>query len=176
VSCILALDLGASVCGFAHGPQIARTPTFGSWHLPKLGVRGARYVALENTLARCIREWGITALVVESPLPIMALFNSQGDLQASSQAIRVQHTLAGFAEAEAYRASARYSEVSADIVRAAVLGQRRFPKGEVKDFVVAYCRSHGMDVPDDHAADACLTWVYQVAQLTGRALAGPLFV
>lgn len=172
---ILCLDLGAAVCGFCCGSQDERQPRIGSWHLPKIGGRGARYVALENTLAKAIPEWGVVSIVVESPLPIMALFSSRGDLQANSQAIRVQHTLAGFAEAEAYRNHCRYSEVSADLVRGYVLGQRRFEKGTVKAACMAHCKALGLSVPDDHAADATLIWLWNISQLTGRPLAGPLF-
>src|SRR3954468_7622475 len=94
----LTLDLGGTVCGFAHGALTDRLPTFGSWHLPRIGGRGSKFVSLEKVLAASMTDWGITDVVVEAPLPLPALFGSKGDFHANAQRVREQHVLSGIAE------------------------------------------------------------------------------
>lgn len=167
---ILALDL-SSHCGWAYGPELARDPLFGTWHLPYPGGEGARYAAFENELAAAIVRLQPGSVVLEASLSFQAL------LGVSTMAVmRQQLTLRGFAYSEAWRASIPISEVSADIVRLALLGQSRFAKGKVKGEVIRYCRAQGWKVPDDNAADACLTWAWTVNQRRGiRPASGPLF-
>lgn len=164
---ILALDL-ASTVGWAAGHVGDLAPSFGTWHLPHMGGEGARYAAFENELAAAMDLLAPSHLVLEAPLPLWA----QTTMRVTCQ----QLTLRGIAYAEGWRASCPVSEVSNEIVRSAILGRARYPKGTVKHEVVRYCRGRGFKVPDHNAADACLVWLWHTGQLQGvRAIAGPLF-
>jgi Holliday junction resolvasome RuvABC endonuclease subunit len=167
---ILALDL-SSVTGFAVGGVYDNAPRFGTWHLPKSGGEGARYAAFENELIEAVERYQPGRIVLEAPMSFQAM------LGVSTMKVMAQQlTLRGMAYAEGWRNSIPVSEVSADMVRLAILGQQRFAKGTVKAAVVAYCRSIGLRVPDHNAGDAVLLWLYQVGQLRGGLpAAGPLF-
>jgi len=168
---ILALDL-SSRTGWAYGQINARSPEgFGTWFLPTIGGEGARYCAFENELAAMIETAQPDRMIMEAPLTFQALLGV-----SNMKTMAQQLTLRGIGYSEAYRASIPCSEVSAEIVRAAILGKGRFPKGTVKDVVVAHCWAQGWKVPDDNSADAVLTWAWLAGQLRGTAaVAGRLF-
>lgn len=151
----MALDL-SSTTGWCVGRAGAPQPHFGCWLLPKEGGEGGRYAAFENELIAALARYHPAALVLEASLSLQALASS-----STLSVARQQLTLRGIAYAEAYRAAIPISEVSADIVRLAMLGQSRFAKGKVKLAVVKYCREQGHDVPDHNAGDAVLTWLWQ---------------
>lgn len=168
---VLALDLSSNV-GVAYGQLDNRQPWFGSWPLPRAGGEGGRYAAFENELADAMQRMQPAGIVLEASLSLQALAS------ASTIAVaRQQLTLRGIAYMEGYRASVPVTEVSADIVRYAMLGQSRFKKGTVKTEVMAYCKRHGMNVwGDDNAADAILTFLWHRTQVRGGSpVAGPLF-
>lgn len=164
------MDL-SSFCGWAYGGLTDPLPAFGVWQLPRIGGEGARYAAFENELAEAMDAWKPSRLVLEAPMSLMALIG------ASTLKVMCQQLgLRAIAYAEAWRASAAVNEVSADMVRLALLGQARFAKGQVKHEVVRYCRARGLAVRDHNAADACCVWFWLVGQLTGKApVAGRLF-
>jgi Holliday junction resolvasome RuvABC endonuclease subunit len=168
---ILALDL-SSRTGWAFGRINARSPEgFGTWMLPMIGGEGARYAAFENELAAMIQTRQPTHLVMEAPLSFAALLGV-----SNMKTMCQQLTLRGIGYSEAYRASISCREVSAEIVRDAILGKGRFPKGTVKSVVVAHCWKQGWRVPDDNAGDAVLTWAWLAGQLRGsQPVAGRLF-
>jgi Holliday junction resolvasome RuvABC endonuclease subunit len=167
---VLALDLSSN-CGVAYGPIDSQRPWFACWRLPRTGGEGARYAAFENELAAAMDAMQPSHIVLEAALSLQALAS------VSNIAVtRQQLTLRGVAYMEGYRASVAVTEVSSDIVRYAMLGQSHFKKGTVKSEVIRYCRERGIDVWDDNAADAILTFLWHCTQLRGgRAVAGPLF-
>lgn len=167
---VLALDLSSHV-GVALGGIFSTSPAFCTWHLPKNQGEGARYAAFENELAACIDRLQPARVVLESAMSLQAM------AQVSTTAVmRQQITLRGIAYSEAYRASIPISEISADFVRGAMLGQSRFEKGKVKAAVIAYCHGRDWMCLDDNQADACLTWAWHCTQMRGGApVSGPLF-
>jgi Holliday junction resolvasome RuvABC endonuclease subunit len=158
---VLALDLSGTV-GWAYGAIDAPDPSFGCWHLPRIGGEGARFAAFENELAAAMDRWSPSAVVLEAPLSLQALCGV-----STLKVVAQQLTLRGIGYAEAWRASAPISEVSSDMVRLAMLGQSRFKKDTVKTEVVAYCHARGWKVPDHNAGDACLVWAWQCTQMRG---------
>jgi hypothetical protein len=167
---VLALDLSGMV-GWAYGQIEDRTPAFGCWRLPHEGGEGGRYAAFEDELIAAMETLQPGRLVLEAPMPLGALCGV-----STLKVVAQQLTLRGIAYAEAWRASAPISEISADAVRFAMLGQSRFAKGTVKREVLAYCKRQGWKVPDHNAGDACLTWAWETTQLRGgQAVAGRLF-
>lgn len=168
---ILALDL-SSKTGWAYGQINARSPeAFGTWMLPAIGGEGARYCAFENELAAAILALQPARMIMEAPLTFQALLGV-----SNMRTMAQQLTLRGIGYSEAYRASIPISEASSDLVRTEVLGQGRFPKGTVKQVVMAHCWAQGWKVDDDNAADAILTWAFLAARLRGGApVAGRLF-
>lgn len=166
---VLALDL-AGIVGWAYGHVHQRRPIFGRWPLPKVGGEGGRYATFENELAAAMERLHPSAMVIEAPLSFQALLG-----HSDAATVQQQYTLRGIAYMWGYRDRCRVSEVSADLVRYEVLGQSRFPKGEVKGHVVRWCMRHGMNVPDHNAGDAVLTWEWHRRRVAGRAPAfGPL--
>lgn len=165
---VLALDL-ASTVGYAYGDLAERLPVaFGIWKLPKVGGEGARYAAFENMLSAMCERVRPSKLILEAPLPLMA--------QTQGRIAQQQYTLRGFAYAEGYRQSATVLEVSADLVRNALLGRSRFGTDKVKVEVVAYVRRLGLRVPEHNSADAAMVWLWLRGQLHGtRSVSGPLF-
>lgn len=167
---VLALDL-AGVVGWAYGHLHARVPWFGTWHLPVIGGEGARYAAFENELAPAMQRWCPSAMIIEAPLPLMALAT-----HSSFRVAAQQLTLRGFALSEAYRGSCPYHEIDAATVRGEVLGQRHFAKNTVKREVLRGCYERGWRVPDHNAGDACLTWEWYRMRVGGRPpIDGPLW-
>ena len=177
--CALALDLGTETCGYAYGMLTDPMPKFDHWRMHQVGGRGRRYVSLDNTLWRALNDWQITEVVVESPLSLMALVRVEHNrivLRGDPEIIRQQHVLAGYVEGNCFRASIPYMECSADKVRSDVMGRSRFAKGQTKNEVMAYCRSIGLPVLNDHQADACILWLgHRHAIMGRRPAAGPLF-
>lgn len=153
---VLALDLSSKV-GFCIGHLSDRLPHFGVWLLPKSVGEGGRFAAFENTLIEALNAWAPSHIVLEAPLNLAALLG-----KTNFKVISQQITLRGIAFAEAWRRQRllSISEIGADKVREAMLGQSRFKKGTVKNEVMAYCRGRGWAVSEDNSADACLTWAW----------------
>jgi hypothetical protein len=163
---VLALDLSSHV-GFAYGHLDCTMPHFGTWHLPQKGGEGGRFAAFENVLADTMDQFGPSSLLIEKHLPLPALNNTP--------AARQQFGLRAFCYAEAWRASVPVSEIDAQYLRYALMGQR-LSRDIAKREVMQYCRKRGWKVLDDHSADACLLWEWHRRQMNGgRPVAGPLW-
>lgn len=155
---LLALDLSTQV-GWAVGP-IGGRPLLGTWVLPQIGGEGARFASFENELADAMSVHEPTVVAVEAPLPLPA--------QNNAEVARQQMGLRAFVFSEAYRASAAMHEIDAYSVRLNVLGTGRFPKGKVKDAVMAWSKREGYDPPDHNAGDALVLWTYYARRLLPR--------
>jgi hypothetical protein len=147
----LCLDLGGTI-GYAYAPLAAQRPLFGSFVLPKIGGLGARFTAAENELLDLIELHLPSHIYLEAPLPSQAM--------KSEDAARQQLGLWAHVISNAYRRSIPVTPQDSYTVRFEVLGTGRFPKGEVKDEITAWCRGRGWHVPDHHAADACMLWAF----------------
>ena len=167
---VLALDLSSSV-GVAYGPLTERVPRTTTWHLPHTGGEGARYAAFENELIAFIEGYAPIAIVVEHPLPLMALARGSSDRIA-----RQQYTLEGIARKEAYRASAGWDGADVHTIRSEVMGVGRYSRDTVKREVVLFCKRRGIRVGSHHAGDAALVWLWYRQRMLGIApCAGPLW-
>ena len=147
---ILTLDL-SGVVGWAYGKPEDREPLCGAWELAK-GDLGRILASFDNELEDSIVMHRPVLIMAEAPLPPTAI--SRADVW------RQQLGLAALAQTAAYRHDIRFREQAASTVRTAILGTSRFPKGEAKDFVMAYCREQRWSVPDHNAGDACILWDY----------------
>lgn len=148
---VLALDL-ASTVGWAYGRTTSNAgPAFGAIGLPKTGGEGARYACFQNELIPMLERLEPKSMIVEKHLPLPAMNNVQS--------ARQQLGLLAIALSEAWRYRIAVNEIDAVSVRMEVLGYAYPRKGsDIKQSVVAYCRSRGWFVPDHNAADACLIW------------------
>ena len=144
---ILALDLSGT-CGWAFGCDGDLVPAFGSWQLSESSLLGPKFVAYENELIAALERLRPRLCVMEAPLPAMS--------QGSTNVARLQFGLAAITEAECWRARVQVREQAASTARKAVIGQGRWAKGTAKHHVIAYCRSQGWSVSDDHQADALI--------------------
>lgn len=169
---VLALDL-SSVTGWAYArPMIDRQPWCGTWHLPKIGGEGARYVAFENILAEAMTVLQPIAMVIEATLPMMAL------AEHSNQSIAFQQiTLRGIAIMEAYRANCPWTSIDARTVRQEVLGAPwGLKRKEAKAMAINWCARRKIAVADDNAADAVMLWEWRRMRIAGTGpVSGPLF-
>lgn len=155
---VFTLDL-SSRTGWAYGPVGARTPLCGVWVLAE-GDLGVTLASFDNELDDAIKLHRPRLLMVEAPLPPTAT--------SHANTWRQQLGLAALAETAAYRHSVPYREVAASTVRAAIIGTARFPRGQAKPAILAYCQSQGWRVPDDNAGDACITWKFACREIEGR--------
>lgn len=155
---ILALDL-SGIVGHAYGPATTArvAPLCGAWTLPKHGGLGARMAAFENELIAAIALHDPRCIVMEAPLPPTG--------QASTMVAMQQFGLAAMTESAAYRASVPVYQIASSTVRKAIMGTGRFPTGEAKQHVLAWCLNQGWPVPDHNAADACIVWLYAARKI-----------
>jgi hypothetical protein len=147
---ILALDLSSSV-GWAYGNPDDRVPLCGVWVLPT-GDLGRLLASFENELEDAIIFHRPALIMCEAPLPPTH--------RSNASTWRHQLGLAALAESTAYRHDIRFREQACSTIRLSVLGTARFPNGDPKDAVLAYCRTMGWTVPDHNAGDACVVWQY----------------
>jgi Holliday junction resolvasome RuvABC endonuclease subunit len=146
---ILSLDL-SSRTGWAYGGEDDPYPLCGVWIME--GDTARILVGFENELEDALVFFKPRLIMAEAPLPPTALSNVN--------VWRQQLGLAAMAEAAAFRHDIRFAENAASTIRTEVLGTARFPKGQVKPAVLAYCDRRGWKVPDHNAADACIVWEY----------------
>lgn len=152
---ILALDLSSSV-GWAFGYAGARRPLCGVWLLAK-GDLGRMLASFDNELDDAILLHRPSLIVAEAPLPPTAVSNAT--------VWRQQLSLAGMAEAAAYRHDIEFREQACSTIRLEILGTGRFPNGNAKPAILAYCERKGWGVPDHNSGDACVTWEYACRHL-----------
>ena len=159
---VLALDL-ASHTGWAYGVSGVR-PLSGVWHLPSITSGGATGAALIDRLTDVIQGMRPALIVCEAPLPPQA--------QTAMSTARLQFGLAFAVELVGHWFDVTVREEKADVVRMAMLGRSRFPKGTTKDAVMAWCREQGWQPPEHNAADACLLWAH-ACTLIAKKNGGP---
>lgn len=143
---VFALDL-ASTAGFCLG-RFGGRPRFGA-----IVLRGddaiQRMAALRSWLDEQDGFSAITAVVVEAAII--------GD-HRSILAAEILTSLQAMAGLWAYDMSIPLVRVASSTARKAMMGTGRFPKGEAKQHVTAWCRAQGFEVKSHDAADALLTW------------------
>jgi hypothetical protein len=156
---VLTLDLSSTV-GFAYG-HAGEVPAFGHWRLCEDPDIGHRLVCHENELARAIEEFRPALVSMERALP--------ANLQGNAYTGELQIGLSGSTRSTCYRWAVPLRAPTVDTIRLNVVGHR-LKKAEAKPAIVAWCRSRGWFVRNDHEADACAVWAYE----TGiRAPKGP---
>jgi Holliday junction resolvasome RuvABC endonuclease subunit len=155
---LLGLDL-SSTCGWAYLADLGqRTPDVGSWRLPSLGGQGAKFAALENELAAALNCLTPIRVVVEAPLPPVALSNAT--------TVRLLYGLNAIVRSECWRASISLIEIDSHTARLEIIGPVRAKPGEVKQLVMAWCAKRGIAAPDDHAADAAVVALWCARRLS----------
>lgn len=154
---ILALDL-SSIVGYAYGPIEWARPISGRWLLKVKGeLEADRYCRVGRTAYEEIARLRPAKVILEAPLPVFAM--------NSESSARQQYGLRGCVMAEVSAHGMNPEEISADLVRAALLGRTHFPKGTVKGHVMAWARAQGLNPIDDNEADAIALWAYYAGQL-----------
>lgn len=143
---VLACDL-ASTSGYCIGPFGGR-PRFGGWVLR--GDDAAQRMASLRDLIYQEHEFRrITAVVLEAAII--------GD-HRSILAAEILTSLQAMAGLWALDEDVPLIRVASSTARKAILGTGRFPKGEAKQHVTAWCRENGFDVRSHDAADAVVLW------------------
>ncbi len=163
----LVLDLGTCTGWCAGGFDAA--PRHGTITL--VGQRPVhRCAALRDWLDDfCQVYFRPTALILEA-----AIVAQKNSLVATEILFSLRATALLWAyDAEAEGPPIWTDSVASTTVRAHMLGTSRFPKGEVKDHVAAWCRRNGIAPATDDAADAVLTWHYLKAMARGTPKAPP---
>jgi Holliday junction resolvasome RuvABC endonuclease subunit len=150
---VLALDLSLST-GWALGGINDADPISGVWRLPGIDNLGRAFTALSNELEDAIALHQPRWVVAEAPLP---------DIRQTSA--RLLLGLSAHVESSCYRMGVPCFEVAVTTVRATVMGTGRFPKGEAKQHVLAWCARRGWTDLTDDEADARLVWLYACLQL-----------
>jgi len=149
---VLALDLSATVIGWACAPLTWKQPEFGYWTLPKIGGVGARYAAFVDKVNDTMDAWNPAHVVIENPLP-PNVPNTNVDTMMQIYAI------VGFVHEACFRHSVPFHGCHVDTIRTNVMGRCRWVKGETKSAVVQFCRQElKLDVTDHNAADAIICW------------------
>jgi Holliday junction resolvasome RuvABC endonuclease subunit len=157
---VLACDL-ASTSGFCIGPLGGR-PRFGG-----VVLRGddaiQRMASLRTWLYEEHEFKAITAVVLEAAII--------GD-HRSFLAAEILTSLQAMAGLWAWDEDVPIIRVASSTARKAILGTGRFPKGEAKQHVTAWCRNNGYAVQTHDAADAVLLWkAVEKATTGGRVVA-----
>lgn len=156
---VLALDLGTCT-GWCAG-KLGERPRFG-----QLNLASQEYVVRAAKLRNWMDAWEalngrFTAIAVEAPL--IAGQKSQAALAVT---MALYWTLALWA----YDAEIPLAETASQTARKMVIGRGTFPRGEAKDHVMAFCRTAGYEIGEQHnAADALVLWL-SVQQATLGAL------
>jgi hypothetical protein len=170
---VLALDLSSTV-GFAYGDMTDKRPWFGSWKLPKPACEGFKYASFENELAATMDRLRPSHIVIEAVLPLPVLASGKSNHYAVAQ----QFSLRGIVHSEAWRAECPIpTEIDAYTARSEVTGQtRNLRSAEWKALVIEFCRKRSWVVPDDHAADAIILWLWHKMRMTHQPpVYGPLW-
>jgi Holliday junction resolvasome RuvABC endonuclease subunit len=143
---VISCDL-ASTTGYCIGPFGGR-PRFGG-----VALRGddaiQRMAALREFLYQEHEFSRISAVVLEAAII--------GD-HRSSLAAEILTSLQAMAGLWALDEDVPIIRVASSTARKAMIGTGRFPKGEAKQHVTAWCRERGFEVKSHDAADAVLLW------------------
>jgi Holliday junction resolvasome RuvABC endonuclease subunit len=143
---LLALDLSTNV-GWAFYRDRDSVPSLGTWHAPRFTDRdnyGAIFVAFEDWLLACLREFEPTLLAFEAPiLPRNRVFQKQ-------RAIRLSYGLAEITERIAFRRAVRCIECHPSTVKVRLAGHGTARKMHM----IAAAERLGFVVETDHEADA----------------------
>jgi hypothetical protein len=161
------LDL-AGVTGWAFGHHDAEIPLYGSWHLPVHLGRGAALAALENEIDDVLSGLTIPGVFPAEVVMEAALdraMKAVGEGFRNEAAAFQQIALAGCTEATCYRHDIPCYAVHCNVARKNVLGVGMIPKDQAKATVLRYCAMRGWDVPNHHAADACIVWQHRASIL-----------
>ena len=149
---VAALDLGVTT-GWCVG-RAGGVPRWGAWRLAGAAAKsGARFCGLSNSISDLIVTHRPAFVLKEAPLRMAA---------ASSELVRrSQFGLHATAEEACFRQDVEVAEAEADVIRKAIIGRSRWPKGtDPKAEVMAWCNAHGYEVRQPDAADAILAWLY----------------
>ncbi len=157
---ILALDLSSHV-GWAWGITGDAAPVSGVWELPSVADLGRRFAAFENELLDAFDRYQPAVVSMEAPLP--------ASQQTHAYSAELQIGLAAITECSCYRWEKPLYRRAPGTVRAGVLGTARFPKGEAKKAVMAWCQARGWRFADHNAADALLVWAYEAGIRAARS-------
>lgn len=154
----MALDLSTRV-GWAYGHPGDRRPLCGAWILPATepNDHGRKFASLENELEDTLIMYRPVLIMVEAPLPPTTRSN------AATWAHQLG--LAAMVASSAYRHDIRFRQQACSSVRLEILGTCRFPGGDAKDVVMAYCASQDWAAPNHDAGDACVLWEYACRHL-----------
>lgn len=149
---VLALDLSATVIGWACAPLAWKQPEFNHWTVAGLGGEGATYARWVDKINDVLDEWKPTDIVYERPLPPIA--------QTSSITAEQIYAILGALKEAAWRHdNTPVHGEHVDTIRTNVIGRCRWAKGETKSAVVQFCRQElKLDVTDHNAADAIICW------------------
>jgi len=169
---ITCLDL-AITTGVAHGLAGAAKPVLETWSLKEPGTRPAKLALLDQMLDRHIADYHPDMIFYERPLPIAVLMK----IGATESTIQMLRSLAAVAEGSAGRHDLRVGSWTVQEARQGVMGRGRFPRGEAKRAVMAFCRTLKYEPENDNTADALIGFLYQSALLNPRTahLSTPLF-
>lgn len=169
---ITCLDL-AITTGVAHGLAGAAKPVLETWSLKEPDTRPAKLALLDEMLDRHIADHHPDMIFYERPLPIAVLMK----IGATESTIQMLRSLAAVTEGAAARHDLRVGSWTVQEARQGVMGRGRFPRGEAKRAVMAFCRMLRFSPANDNEADALIGFLYQSALLNPRTahLSTPLF-
>jgi hypothetical protein len=151
---VLGLD-PARITGWAYGRAGDAVPDCGTWRLAGTGQLGKSCAALENELIDAVARFCPAVVVQERALVV------------EDGAARFLLGLSATVEHACYRLAVRCVSAAAGDIRRRVMGEARFPPGETKQRVMAFCRAAGWECCDDNAADACVVWKFGVLACLG---------
>ena len=155
---ILALDLSSTV-GWAYGlPGRGPALDFGSWALARTSndTMGSRFASFDNELRAALKRFRPQHLCLEAPLPPQA--------QTNATSCRIAYGLDAIARGNAYRFSCAVHAIDTRSARAEVVPKP--PRGMFrddkvsKDTIIAWAKSQGRAVTNDHQADALVILEY----------------
>jgi Holliday junction resolvasome RuvABC endonuclease subunit len=168
---ITCLDL-ATKTGVAYGLAGGK-PTLETWDLRAAEERPAKLVLLDQMLDRHIAAFRPSMIYYEAPLPLSVLMA----IGATESTIQMLRSLAAVVEQAAWRNEVGVGSWPVQTARQAVIGRGRFPRGEAKRHVMAFCRLLRYAPNNDNEADSIIGFLYQSALLNPRTahLSTPLF-
>lgn len=156
---ILFLDLSTNV-GWAYGLPGQPSPLWGVWVLPQGPDLGRRFASYENQLLDAFDAYRPELVGMEAPLPASE--------QSQAYTAELLLGLAAITECACYRWEKRLVRRASSTLRAAVIGTGRFPRGEAKKWVLAWCKGRGWNITDHNASDAAVGWAYEVGIRAAR--------
>lgn len=160
---VLALDLATTVgwCGGAFGQR----PRYGAVQL-----RGDRAVDRWAALRDWLDDYEAVAGRVGTLVLEAAIVGQSNALPTIELLFGLRATVLIWAYDGQMPPQAVQSYASST-VRSHMLGTSRFPKGEAKGNVLAWCHARGFDTASHDAADSILTWHYAEALALGTPAA-----